>query len=636
MKNSKRLFVMRRGQPLLNKGFTLIELLAVLIILAIIAVIAVPIVLNVIKETKEKSYDISVENVMRAAKIYDLESELTDTPIGMDQNIYDGLKKNLNGTIPDSGVVYLKSSITGEKREIAFALQYGDWCYTKAYGEKTYSKEKTRECKVPFYYLISTSGTTIKDSTNLFLGNTYGITREKIESITSVPNIDVPLELQNKSWDVSQDQTGKVVAWYEDIDNNGLFEVYIGQEGGVKANETSSHLFAHLPNIKSIDLTYFDTSQVENMSQMFYNCRVLTKLDVSNFDTSNVTKMTQMFLDCRALKNLDLSNFDTSKVKDLGMNDMFRRCYALETLDISNFNTSKVTNMGGMFLDCYALKNLDVSNWDTSDVTNMANMFGNCKTLTKLDVSNWDTSDVTNMANMFGGCMTLKTLDLSNFNTSSVKDSGMSSMFGYCSLLENIKFGKNFKTDNVTSMSAMFIECKKLTNLDLSNFNTSKVTNMNYMFARCEKLRSIKFGNNFDTSSVTNMQNMFTNCKALTNLDISNFDTSNVTNMQGMFEHCYALTSLDLSAFNTEKVTDMSHMFFYSNNLTNLNISNFNTNSVTDMSGMFAYTTKLKPIFVGKNWVVAPTAIDIFLASATKNAEQLCEPNSQEEWCIVS
>ena len=45
------------------------------------------------------------------------------------------------------------------------------------------------------------------------------------------------------SWDVSVDKTGKVMAWYEDIDKNELYEVYIGQNGGVKANKDSRFYF---------------------------------------------------------------------------------------------------------------------------------------------------------------------------------------------------------------------------------------------------------------------------------------------------------------------------------------------------------------------------------------------------------
>jgi surface protein len=58
---------------------------------------------------------------------------------------------------------------------------------------------------------------------------------------------------------------------------------------------------------------------------MFRGCRNLKELDVSNWDTSNVTTMESMF-DGRyyrycGLTNLDVSNWDTSNVTN--MEDMF-------------------------------------------------------------------------------------------------------------------------------------------------------------------------------------------------------------------------------------------------------------------------------------------------------------------------
>lgn len=51
-----------------KKGFTLIELLAVLVVLAILALIAVPIVLNIIQQSREKSYLRSVEGFAKAVE----------------------------------------------------------------------------------------------------------------------------------------------------------------------------------------------------------------------------------------------------------------------------------------------------------------------------------------------------------------------------------------------------------------------------------------------------------------------------------------------------------------------------------------------------------------------------------------
>ena len=77
-------------------------------------------------------------------------------------------------------------------------------------------------------------------------------------------------------------------------------------------------------------------------------------VDLSNFDTSEVTDMSGIFYECSSLKSIDLSNFDTSKVINMG--SMFYECSSLKSIDISNFNTSKVTDMSIMFYGCSSLE----------------------------------------------------------------------------------------------------------------------------------------------------------------------------------------------------------------------------------------------------------------------------------------
>ena len=108
--------------------------------------------------------------------------------------------------------------------------------------------------------------------------------------------------------------------------------------------------------ITKLDTTYFNTSNVTIMRNMFYMCNLLTSLDLSSFDTSNVTDMGYMFSSCSALTSLDLSNFDTSNVTR--MLGMFTGCFELTSLDLSNFDTSKVTSMNGMFSGCNKLTHI--------------------------------------------------------------------------------------------------------------------------------------------------------------------------------------------------------------------------------------------------------------------------------------
>ncbi len=99
-----------------------------------------------------------------------------------------------------------------------------------------------------------------------------------------------------------------------------------------------------------------DTSNVTDMSSMFYGCSSLTSLDLSGWNMSNVTSMHSMFYNCNGLKSLDLSSFNTSNVTDMA--SMFSKCSCLTSLDLSGWDTSKVTDMTGMFSYCSALKEI--------------------------------------------------------------------------------------------------------------------------------------------------------------------------------------------------------------------------------------------------------------------------------------
>ena len=292
-----------------------------------------------------------------------------------------------------------------------------------------------------------------------------------------------------------------------------------------------------------IGIEYLNTSEVTDMSGMFYDCRSLTSLDVTKFDTSNVTTMMDMFNGCRSLTSLDVTNFNTSNVTDMAY--MFKNCSSLTSLDVTNFNTSNVTDMMGMFYGCRSLTSLDVTYFDTSKVTTMSAMFYGCRSLTSLNVTKFNTSNVTTMMDMFSGCSSLTSLDVTKFNTSNVTT--MSDMFHGCSSLTSLDVTK-FNTSNVTTMMDMFYQCSSLTSLDVTNFNTSNVTTMRDMFAYCSSLISLDL-RNFNTSKATNMSEMFYECFKLKCVvfgkEFSRESISDLSNINNLFYGCRALRYVD-------------------------------------------------------------------------------------------
>ena len=161
-------------------------------------------------------------------------------------------------------------------------------------------------------------------------------------------------------------------------------------------------------------IKYIFNKQLTKSNHMFFGCEFLQALDLSGFDTKNINNMSCMFYNCKMLKNINLLNFDTQKVK----------------------------NMSYMFAFCNSLKNLDLSSFNTQNVTDMNNMFIDCNNLMYLDLSNFNTNNVVNMSYMFRGNTSLKYLDLSNFNTRKVK--AITDIFFNC----NLKYDKNVCTND--------------------------------------------------------------------------------------------------------------------------------------------------------------------------------------------
>ena len=322
----------------------------------------------------------------------------------------------------------------------------------QAQTRKAYVSQSEDKTTLTFYYDALRSTRT---------GTTWGIEETKKEG-------DIPVPAWAETWDVADYTTTARVVF------DASFRDF--------RPTTTAKWFHYCVALKQIEgLEYLNTSEVKDMSYMFYDCKALTSLDLKNFNTKNVTDMNSMFAKCGALKSLDLMNFNTQNVTD--MSSMFDDCWALTSLDLKNFNTQNVTNMDGMFFSCEALTSLDLQHFNTQNVTNMESMFSYCKALTSLDLKNFNTQNVTDMSWMFFDCWTLTSLDLKNFNT-----------------------------ENVTNMSLMFTGCSALTSLDLKNFDTQYVTDMREMFSYCAALTTINCNT---TWWCPESENMFAGCTQL-------------------------------------------------------------------------------------------------------------------------
>lgn len=349
-------------------------------------------------------------------------------------------------------------------------------------------------------------------------------------------------------------------------------------------------LWANYVERKAIQTVVFDESfkhaRPKSCDQWFYRFEGLTKIE-----------------------HLDYLN--TSEVEN--MREMFSNCTSLETLDLSSFNTEKVTNMLAMFEGSMSLRTIKLpKGFIGSNVTNLNATFRGCASLTELDLSGSNAEKVKNMGNMFDGCVALSNLNLSGFKTGSLTD--MRYLFSSCQSLESLDLS-GFNTENVSSMVSMFSQCSSLRSLDLSSFNTSKVIDMNLMFYMCTNLESIDLSS-FDTENLQKMANMFYSCTKLETLDLSSFATPNMTSMLCAFQNCKNLKTIYVtSAFTTDKVTEGPYAFAGCVNLPNFNPDK--TGVEMAHTGEGGYLTAATASWV--RWD-APTGTLSFHRSATKPA----------------
>ena len=133
-------------------------------------------------------------------------------------------------------------------------------------------------------------------------------------------------------------------------------------------------MFGHCTSLTSIDLSPLQTNRVTNFGYLFTGCKFLKSITFF-LSTSLADTMDYMFSDCHSLTSLDLSHFDTNNVEK--MNNMFKGCSSLKYLNISSF-IFKITsnlNMSNMFSGCSSLVELDIKNFATSTNAIIDNIF---------------------------------------------------------------------------------------------------------------------------------------------------------------------------------------------------------------------------------------------------------------------
>lgn len=148
--------------------------------------------------------------------------------------------------------------------------------------------------------------------------------------------------------------------------------------------EVLENMFNGFEELRTANLSAFETSKATSTCRMFANCDKLRTVNLSSFETHNMWNMEYMFFNCINLKKVNLSNFDTHNVEYT--NDMFFNCCSLESLDLSNFDTSKLKDASNMFYSCGELKRIDFSKFNPVSIESYSFGVSDCLKLKEIIV----------------------------------------------------------------------------------------------------------------------------------------------------------------------------------------------------------------------------------------------------------
>ena len=111
-------------------------------------------------------------------------------------------------------------------------------------------------------------------------------------------------------------------------------------------------MFRDCASLTSLDISHFDAKHVGVLCFMFAGCTKLETLNMAGegWRTSSLFLMVHVWENCESLKSLDLSYLDTSGAHSMAKD--FNGCSSLEYLDLSGADTSQVGSLEDMFNGC--------------------------------------------------------------------------------------------------------------------------------------------------------------------------------------------------------------------------------------------------------------------------------------------
>ena len=245
------------------------------------------------------------------------------------------------------------------------------------YAPERYTKNYPRKYAMTSYVILEDGVVFTRDVKDYLL-------RDLVKRVIFT---DAPCPEGFKLVDLSLDQDRSILGWNQTIGGDLCLVVSTGEKGkGIEFNEACNFMFAGFENLKSIEWNnVITTRNLISVRQMFAGCEEMKYLDLSCFDMSNVKYMEGMFSTCEKLENIKWFRFNTSKVEDVSY--LFTNCHALRSVDFRNFDSKSLSKCKKMFNRCGA-RAVNLGNWSANKELDIENMFHTTGLMTILTTEN--------------------------------------------------------------------------------------------------------------------------------------------------------------------------------------------------------------------------------------------------------
>ena len=129
------------------------------------------------------------------------------------------------------------------------------------------------------------------------------------------------------------------------IKQDGEFDVTIK----IYSDEIKMGNMFSLTNIKTANMTSEKHIKILDMESCFLFCQHLEKFTINGFHTNETKSLSKLFLNSTDLKDVDLTNMNTSNITDMSF--MFANTN-IDTINLTNFKLSEVHELSGIFVGC--------------------------------------------------------------------------------------------------------------------------------------------------------------------------------------------------------------------------------------------------------------------------------------------